>query len=76
MTADVTSQTSVKPSPAPAPKKGGWFAQLKPYLAPILISCILAAGSYKRRKYGRHDRNELVHGFALAGRRASTIRRR
>ena len=52
MTADVTARPAAKPSPLP--KKAGWFGQAKPYLAPILISCILAGGGLQ---YGASERN-------------------
>ena len=53
MTADVNGVPEIK-RPSPPPKKGGWIAVLKPYLAPILISCILAAGS---AQYGALEGN-------------------
>jgi Na+-transporting NADH:ubiquinone oxidoreductase subunit NqrB len=55
MTADVNGLPTVSRSAAPkAPRKGGWFAVLKPYLAPILISCIFVVGSIR---YGAFEGN-------------------
>jgi Na+-transporting NADH:ubiquinone oxidoreductase subunit NqrB len=47
MSTDITARPATA-MPTAAPKKqGGWFTRFKPFLAPILISCILAAGNYQ-----------------------------
>ena len=48
MSAEVNGLPAVKPH-APAPRKGGRFNKLKPYLAPILITAILAVGDFNYR---------------------------
>jgi Na+-translocating ferredoxin:NAD+ oxidoreductase RnfD subunit len=45
MSTEVNGLPAVKPQPVAAPKKGGRFGKFKPFLAPILITCILAAGN-------------------------------
>jgi Na+-translocating ferredoxin:NAD+ oxidoreductase RnfD subunit len=48
------------------PKKGGWFAGFKPFLAPLLITAILAIGNYQYSILEGHAGTALLNGTALA----------
>jgi Na+-transporting NADH:ubiquinone oxidoreductase subunit NqrB len=47
MSTDITARPAPAIPSAAVPKKAGWFNQAKPFLAPILITCILAAGNFQ-----------------------------
>jgi Na+-transporting NADH:ubiquinone oxidoreductase subunit NqrB len=47
-------------------KKGGRWNRFKPFLAPILITCILALGNYEYSILEGHEESALLSGTALA----------
>jgi Na+-transporting NADH:ubiquinone oxidoreductase subunit NqrB len=54
MSADITRAPAATVVAKPAPKKASRFNQVKPFLAPILITFILAAGDYQYRVLESH----------------------